>query len=160
MVRLEKVNTQNVWKLLKLEVTETQRDFVATNTESIVEAYLTLDSGGKVFPFGIFEDDTPVGFVMIGYGTDPSWADPPAIAEGNYNLWRFMVDRRYQNRGIGRAALALALDYIRTKPCGDAEYCYLSYEPENEVAKRLYASFGFTETGELDGDELIAVIKL
>jgi diamine N-acetyltransferase len=44
--------------------------------------------------------------------------------------------------------------------CGEAEYCWLSYEPENKVAKALYESFGFTETGDKDGDELIAVLKL
>ena len=33
-------------------------------------------------------------------------------------------------------------------------------EPENEVARRLYESFGFVETGEMDGDEVIAVLKL
>ena len=33
-------------------------------------------------------------------------------------------------------------------------------EPENTVAKSLYASFGFVETGEKDGEEQIAVLKL
>ncbi|ERK58798.1 hypothetical protein HMPREF1983_00698 [Gemella bergeri ATCC 700627] len=41
-----------------------------------------------------------------------------------------------------------------------AEYCWLSYEPENEVARKLYHSFGFTETGDMDGNEIIAILKL
>ncbi len=41
-----------------------------------------------------------------------------------------------------------------------AEYCWLSYEPENDIAKHLYHSFGFEETGDMDGKELIAVLKL
>ena len=32
----------------------------------------------------------------------------------------------------------------------------LSYEPENTVARRLYASLGFVETGERVEDELVA----
>ena len=32
----------------------------------------------------------------------------------------------------------------------------LSYEPENTVARRLYASLGFVETGEQEEDELVA----
>ena len=71
-----------------------------------------------------------------------------------------MIDKRYQNRGYGREAIRLALEFIRSWPCGKAEYCELSYEPENEVAKRLYQSFGFEENGEKDGDEVIAVLKL
>lgn len=57
-------------------------------------------------------------------------------------------------------AVRLALDFINTLPCGSAEYCWLSYEPENEIARKLYESFGFTETGEMDGEELIAILKL
>ena len=37
---------------------------------------------------------------------------------------------------------------------------WLSYEPENETARRLYASYGFVETGEMDGEEVIAVLRL
>ena len=54
----------------------------------------------------------------------------------------------------------MALDYIKTFPCGKAERCWLSYEPENEAARQLYRSFGFMETGEKDGEELIAVLSL
>ena len=31
---------------------------------------------------------------------------------------------------------------------------------ENEVAKKLYVSFGFVPNGELDGDEEVAVLDL
>lgn len=56
--------------------------------------------------------------------------------------------------------MAAALDYIRSFPCGKAEYCYLSYEPENTAARELYHSFGFRENGEMDGEEVIAILKL
>ena len=62
MISIQKVNIRNVWELLALEVDETQKCFVATNTESIVEAYTTLAAGGVALPFGIYEDKTPVGF--------------------------------------------------------------------------------------------------
>ena len=71
-----------------------------------------------------------------------------------------MIDRAFQKKGYGKEAVSLALDFIRTFPCGKADICWLSYEPENIVARRLYASFGFVETGETDGEELIAVLKL
>ena len=71
-----------------------------------------------------------------------------------------MIDRKYQNKGYGKEALGLALDFIKSLPCGKAEYCWLSYEPENDIARYLYRSFGFVETGEMDGEELIATLKL
>lgn len=160
MIKLEPITHKNVWKILKLRVEDSQDDFVASNTQSLVEAYLTLSVGGNVYPFGIYDDDTPVGFLMIGYGVDETFEDPPRIAYGNYSLWRLMIDRSFQRRGYGRQAILLALDFIRTFPCGPAEYCYLSYEKENETAKRLYHSLGFEENGETDGDEIVAVRKL
>ena len=159
MLRLEKIHGQNVWDILRLKVAENQRHFVSSNDRSIIEAYTTITGNGYAFPFGIYDDDIPVGFLMIGFGTDDYWDDAPPVAADNYNLWRLMIDEKYQNKGYGRAAVKLALDFINTLPCGKAEYCWLSYEPENEVARRLYQSFGFEETGEKDCDELIAVLK-
>lgn len=71
-----------------------------------------------------------------------------------------MIDKRYQGKGFGREAVRLALEFIRTWPHGKAEYCALSYNPENEVARKLYASFGFAENGDTDDDEAVAVLKL
>ena len=160
MLRLEKVTGKNVWELLKLQVSEDQKTFVADNDISMIEAYTTISGNGYAFPFGIYDGDTPVGFLMIGYDTDDYWDDAPAIAKGNYNLWRLMIDQAYQGNGYGKEAVKLALGYIKTFPCGAADYCWLSYEPENQVAAKLYRSFGFEETGDMDGEELIAVLKL
>ena len=160
MIRLEKVNGRNVWDIIGLSVEESQRKFVADNKTSIIEAYAAMTGGGQVFPFGIYDGDTPVGFVMIGFGTDEYWEDPPQIAYNNYNIWRFMIDKHFQNKGYGKAALKLALDFIHTYPCGNAEKCWLSYEEENIVAQTLYRSFGFEPNGEKDGEETIAIIEL
>ena len=160
MLRLEKIHGQNVWDILKLKVAENQRHFVSSNDRSIIEAYTAIAGNGYAFPFGIYENDTPVGFLMIGFGTDDYWDDAPPVAADNYNLWRLMIDEKYQNKGYGREAVRLALEFIKTLPCGNAEYCWLSYEPDNDVARHLYHSFGFVETGEKDCNELIAVLKL
>ena len=160
MLRLEKVNGKNVWELLKLTVSESQKNYVAANEISIIEAYTAISGNGYAFPFGIYDGDTPVGFLMIGFDVDDDWIDAPDIARGNYNLWRLMIDKDYQNRGFGRKSVQLALEFIKSFPCGEAEYCWLSYEPENEVARQLYHSFGFEETGNMDGEEVIAVLRL
>ena len=160
MLRLEQVNGKNVWDILKLTVEENQKNFVANNDISIIEAYTAITANGYAFPFGIYENETPVGFLMIGFDIDDYWDDAPSIAKGNYNLWRLMIDKACQGRGFGKQAVQLALDYIKTFPCGKAEYCWLSYEPENEAARQLYRLFGFSETGDTDGEELIAVLRL
>lgn len=154
MIKLLKVDAHNVWDIIKLEVDDKQKDYVATNNESIIEAY-TLQKG-KAFTFGIYDDDLLIGFVMLGYDVD----DEPIYVRNCYSLWRFMIDKKYQNKGYGKKALEVVLDYIKTYPCGYSEYCYLSYVEDNIVAKRLYTSFGFKETGDKDEDEIIAIYKL
>lgn len=160
MIKLEKINGKNIWDILKLHVSEKQKHFVASNDISIIEAYTAITGNGHAFPFGIYEDDTPIGFLMVGFDTDDYWDDAPVIAKGNYNLWRLMIDKRYQGKGYGKEAVRLALEFIKTFPCGKAEYCWLSYEPKNEIASQLYRSFGFVETGEMYEEELIAILKL
>ena len=160
MVRLVEVNAKNIWDILKLQVSEAQKSFVAPNDLSIIEAYISITGNGHAFPFGIFDEEIPVGFLMVGFDVDDSYENPLRIAYGNYSIWRLMIDEKFQNKGYGRTAMELALDFIRTFPCGKAEYCYLSYEPENEIAKKLYAQYGFTENGEMDDEEVVAVLKL
>ncbi len=40
MLHLEKVNGKNVWDILKLTVSESQKSFVAGNEVSMIEAYI------------------------------------------------------------------------------------------------------------------------
>ena len=46
MIRLEKVNGNNVWDLLKLRVSEEQKNIVADNDISIIEAYTAITENG------------------------------------------------------------------------------------------------------------------
>ena len=160
-LRLEKVTYSNFEEILKLHVSEEQEDFVADNEFSLVDAYLTAADGRPALPFGIYDGSIPVGFVMISYDYIDDVEETPAISKGNYLIWRFMIDKCRQKKGYGKEALGLALDFIRTFPCGKADYCWLSYEPENAVARKLYASFGFQEMPMPEGwDEVPAMLKL
>ncbi|MDQ0222914.1 GNAT family N-acetyltransferase [Streptococcus moroccensis] len=158
MLRFEEVTEQNVWDILALNVSSNQMSFVASNAVSLTEAYLILSKGGHVFPFGLYDEAQLVGFIMLGYGK--CWDSAPEIAESNYNLWRLMIDKRYQGNGYGKKAVELATEFVNTFPNGPAKYLWLSYEPENRLAQNLYAKCGFQETGEKDGEELIAVLNL
>ena len=160
MIRLEKISSKNIDAVLSLHTADKQKDYAADNNTSLIEAYIAVTNGGHAFTFAVCDDDTPVGFVMIGYDTDDCWEDPPQIAKGNYSLWRMMISEEYQHRGYGRKALALALDFILSSPCGPADYCWVSYAPENKAAAHLYNSFGFKETDETDNGEIIAVLQL
>ncbi|MDY4760856.1 hypothetical protein [Streptococcus thoraltensis] len=86
MLNLEAVNGENIWDILKLDVFEEQQEFVASNSISLSEAYLVLtqQTEAQVFPFGIYDSNTLVGYMMIGYGE--CWQDAPSLATENDNL--------------------------------------------------------------------------
>lgn len=159
MIHLEKLNYDNFFDVFGLKVKQAQKGFVASNCFSVAEAYVTLVNGGHVFPFAIYCDKRLVGFIQIAYGENAD-QDGVSVEKDNYEIWRFMIDKRFQGRGYGKEALRQAIEFIKTWPCGRAECVWISYEPENETARKLYASFGFEETGEMCGDEIVAVLKL
>lgn len=157
MIELRKVDLSNVWDVTRLTVRPDQKSFVASNGNSIIEAFAVRESGHAALPFGLYADGELVGFVLFGY--DYMEGDPE-VARRNYLICRFMIDQRYQGRGLGKAALTACLDYLRTYPCGPGTHCWLSYAPENTVAKAMYHAAGFEENGEWCGGEIVAVREL
>ena len=161
-VHLEKVTWDTVDDILKLHVNKEQNDFVAKNSDSIMDAYFaTVEENCKVYPFGIYLGKKPVGFIMIA--PNVPWAEKYyKLKNEYYYIWRFMIDKKYQGNGYGKEAMKLAIDFIKTYPSGKTDYCWLSYEPENEVARKLYLSLGFEERLDLyeEGMEIPAMLKL
>lgn len=165
-LHLEKITWDNVDAITNLHVNKEQRNYVAGNKDSLVDAYLrTTVDGKQVFPFGIYRGKKPIGFIMIAYDVGEDDGEEPRadwFLRNSYYIWRFMIDRRHQGNGYGREAMQLALDFIRTFPAGKAKYCWISYAPENTAAKNLYRSFGFEEHPEHyeEGDEMPAILNL
>ena len=150
MIRFDEITNKNIWKVCALEPYEEQKDFVADNIQSLAEAYSTRNEGNNALP---------LGFVMIGKGTVGNEEESPLIKE-NYCLWRLMIDRKYQGRGMGKQTIDAAIDLIRTFPFGEARKVWLSYEPENTRARAIYLKYGFSENGEMCGNEIVAVYDL
>ena len=132
MITLKLINKENIDEIITLKVKNKQERFVSTVAESLAEAAVYKDSA---FPFAVYENDTPVGFIMLGYYEKKQY----------YTLWKLLIDKKYQNKGYGRAALKLGIRYL--KDSFNANRVYTGVAPDNEVAKHLYSSFGFVETG-------------
>src|SRR5690606_34187859 len=97
----------NQWAHRKLRTHRSQERFVAPVEQSYGDALFPWTEGGQpVQPvlLGMEADNEPVGFLM--------YADvQPGVAEPY--LWRLLVDRRHQGRGIGRRAMGEVLDRLR-----------------------------------------------
>lgn len=159
MIRFEEITNKNIWKVCTLEPFEEQRDFVAENIQSLAEAYATRNEGNNALPLAVYNDDTLIGFVMIGKGTVGNENESDLIKE-NYCFWRFMIDKKYQGQGLGKKTIDAVMNLIRTFPFGEAKKVWLSYEPENVHARSIYQKYGFVENGEMCGNEIVAVYEL
>ena len=146
--------TKDNWKdLIRLKVREDQTHFVAPNLYSIAEAQFGDDYEGHwdLHPFGIYDDGgTLVGFLMYGF----NFEHPKQQAF----IIRLMVDEKHQGKGFGRFGMQKMVETFRADE--RIQTVGISYEPENEAARKLYANLGFEETGEVVGEEVVAVLRL
>ena len=152
---LRPVSRDNWNELIRLKVSDSQRNFVASNLYSIAEAQFGYDEkDGKghweFFPFGIYEGDMPVGFLMYGINYD--------YPETQGLVVRLMVDENHQGKGFGKFGMEKVLEIFRADE--KIQNAIITYAPENDGARKLYARFGFVETGDLLDDETVAVLRL
>jgi diamine N-acetyltransferase len=152
MPEIHAVTKENWRALIDLKVREDQSHFVASNLYSIAQAQFGDEFEGHwdLFPFGIYDGVKPVGFLMYGL----NFEHPKHQAF----IQRLMVDEKFQGVGLGRFAMEMMLGVFRAD--ARIKTVAISYEPQNDVARKLYASFGFVETGEIVEGESVAELKL
>ncbi len=141
MIHLEKITEKNFIDAFGLKLAAGQERFVSHPIRSLAQAYVYRE---QCQPFGIYDEEVMVGYIMVIYDYD--------IPE--YDLWHMMIDVSKQGRGYGRAALDQVLAYIRTKPFGASDRVTLTCNRENSRALRLYKSRGFVPTGAEDEEEI------
>ena len=66
-LHLERITYLNWHDVEDLCVSEEQREYVADNVSSLALAGVIREAGFHVFPFGIYNEEEPIGFAMIGY---------------------------------------------------------------------------------------------
>jgi diamine N-acetyltransferase len=133
---LREITKETVRQVTALDVGPEQKGLVAPNAVSIAEAYFEP----KAWFRAIYEGEEPAGFAMV-------WRDPAARV---FYIWRFMVDARFQGRGVGRRALELLLDEARAD---GVEEVKLSVVPGEHSATAFYERCGFELTGVVEGGE-------
>lgn len=140
MITLKPITKDN-WRdvCVRLKLEEDQKHFVAPNWYSVLEAMFNENFTSRA----IYANEELVGYTL--YGTDPE-AD-------EWWIIRLMIDKDQQKKGYGRAAMLALIDTIRQQPGCNA--IHISFEPENDVARKLYAALGFEDTGRVEDGEVV-----
>lgn len=149
-VTLREITADTVIAVVRLSVAEHQKGFVASNAVSLAQALFAPEAWYRA----IYCGDEPAGFVML---EDESLLSPPP-AQPEVGVWRFMIDQRFQGRGIGRAALQHVIAHVRAK--GLFRSLALSYVPGPGCPEPFYRGLGFLPTGTMDSDEVVLALPL
>lgn len=151
MISLRPVDASNYRECIELSVAPEQQGFVASNLQSLADAYVWREAAE---PFAVYSDDELVGFALLfpfaGDVDDDSIPEPGT--ERGMVLVRLMVDARFQGRGFGRDAVEAIVENVRDRGLGTIR---LSVVSENEQALEFYRRNGFTETGAIHGGEIV-----
>lgn len=152
-ISLRPITLQNFDEVINLALFDHQNNYLASNCYSIAEASLNP----SLRTHAVYGDEQAIGFVMY---RRPEHSD---AKPGIFEIWRFMIAAKVQGLGYGRQTLELLLREI----CADeaTREIRICYAPENESAKRFYASLGFQElaidpeSGDMDAAVAPAAIR-
>jgi len=143
-IKLTKIGRENFEDVVDLELEKEQEKHLPSNVYSIAESTLSP----LFHPRAICLNNEVVGFAMYQFG------EIGDFDEDDCTVWRFMIDRKHQNTGIGTIAMGLLLEEIKAHD--RCKLVDIYYDPQNLAAKKLYAGYGFREVGERDDGDVIA----
>ncbi len=146
MIHFRKITEDNFDVIMRMKRPDGE-GFVASNAYSLAQAWLFRETN-RVHPFAIYNDDEPVGFMMLDED----------LAERCLVLWRIMFPSEHQNKGYGTQAIEQIVHLA--KESGKYDSILLDYAPGNTLAEHVYTKIGFRPTGEIDDGEIIMRLEL
>lgn len=151
-VDLVEITADNLVDVLSVDRAFSQRHLVASVETSLAQAHVPpIVEGEAVRPWvrAVTADGRVVGFVML--------AEPTASRPHPY-LWRLVIDRAHQGRGIGRRVVHDIA--VHQRAAGNTRLL-VHYVPDVPGSpERFYTGLGFVPTGEVDHDEVEAALDL
>jgi diamine N-acetyltransferase len=139
-IQIKPLTRFNWEQATQLELHDYQEDFLPSVLFSIAQSKFE-----NLFPYGIFEGEKLVGFLMYGEFDAICW------------ISRFMIDKHHQESGIGKTALRQLLDILRNQPkCKEIR---TSFSRKNALAQYFFQSQGFEQIGDGLDKEIVMRYK-
>lgn len=151
-VRLVEITPANRVEVGHITTHHSQEQFVTPVLGSYRDALVPEPdpAGGTVVPWmrAIEADGTLVGFMMLAEATATN-PDP--------FLWRLLIGRWHQGRGIGRRAIGELVERLRRE---GHRRLLVSWHPGPGGPEGFYLGLGFVPTGEVEHGETIAGLDI
>lgn len=149
-VRLVEITPANARRVLGLATHPSQQRFVAPMPASFADALVPeVVDGARLIPWyrAVEVDGELAAFVMCAEVT---------AAHPEPYLWRLLVDRWHQRRGIGSRVMDLVIDHAREQ---GATTLLTSWVEGRGSPEPFYRKLGFEPTGEIDDGEIVARLR-
>ena len=143
-IKLKEINWNNFWDIINLDVLDTQRNFLPSNAVFMAQAYVNIKLHYNDACFGIYNNDELVGFTKIVFVEKMERIYN--FNKDSYYIDALMIDKKFQGKGLGKAALNKILEFIKTEPWGKIHSIRTSCYDGNAVIKKLLKNLGFLET--------------
>lgn len=143
-VELVRITDGNLRAVAALATHKHQERFVAPVARSLAQFSFPPDHNGyPVVPWvrAVQADGEIVGFLMLST-VSPGEPEP--------YVWRFLVDRRHQRRGVGTMTFAALADAMRTE---GHHAIVLGFVDGPGGPRRFYERLGFVTTGKVEDGE-------
>lgn len=138
-ITLQDVTESNREEVIRLTGNKNQHDFMP----DVASSLKGLEKYPDARPLAITAGNEVVGFAL--YGIDE--------VTGTWKIFRLLIDKQHQGRGLGKQALKAIVTEMKEKR--EATDILICYDEHNEVARRMYISFGFEEYGK-NGSKILA----
>ncbi|MBR4081882.1 MAG: GNAT family N-acetyltransferase [Clostridia bacterium] len=139
MIHFRAINEDNFDTVINMTPPEGE-PFVSSNAYSLAQAWLYRHAG-DVHVCAVYDDDVPVGFMMLDADDDPR----------GLILWRIVIARDHRGRGCGTAAVRELIRLARES--GRYDSILLGCTPGNDDAEHIYRKLGFVPTGRMEYGE-------
>ncbi|OQY39023.1 MAG: hypothetical protein B6226_02700 [Candidatus Cloacimonetes bacterium 4572_65] len=121
---------------------------IASNAIAIAQAYFNKDHIFKA----IYNNDIPVGFVMMQFGSSMSGKGK----EFGAFLLRYMIASPYQRQGFGKAAWYICEERIKAR---GFDKVFVAYNKEVDGSQEFLESLGFAKSGRFVEGKTEAILK-
>ncbi len=145
VVEIIEVNKENWYECCNLEVLKEQMKHIEPNAVSIAQTKFEP----SLKSYAILHEKKVVGFLM--FNTVLEELD-------GYWIYRIMIDKNHQQKGIGKIATQLMINEMAKLP--NAKKIVVGYHPENRGAQQLYSSIGFVDYRDRFGKEMAVILEL
>ena len=160
-VELRNILFKNVYDVLNLSPNEEQQRFCEPVAKTIAMAFAGNNEGCPGFLQAIYHNETPVGIILVG--RSPVGKSEPKVLRKYkyvYRIWNLLIDKNYQRKGIGKAALALAFEKLKEYPHALQLPMYLECHKDNTAALSLYKLLGFQSINFTYSDDYCVLIRM